>query len=345
MSRQTFKYRDFFPDSSRAKLFGDAHTRSTFADYAAAWLSAVGKSYPHSTLHQYTKALNHWAVPAIGALRLSDVKPTHLRELIQGTDVVAKTIRNYMTPVRLVLEQAVIDGEIARNPCDGIKVARLVDRNRTSDYQIDPYSSAEIVRLLDACHDIRQDWTPYWMFAFFSGARTSELYALEWSNYADGVLRIDGAVVERVLKDTKTAASLRDVRLLPLAVLALEWQAELTRQAGGRIFWNPRSGKPIRDYEESQRCLKVICARAGVRYRNQYQTRHSFASNLLSQGENPLRIAAWMGHKNTEMLFSVYGTWVEQGKDAAVAGGAVTYGQIEAEFTRYLRSERMRISK
>lgn len=345
IQRGTFRYAEFFPDSKRAKLFGEAFSTSTFGDYAEAWLDAVGKSYPHSTLHQYTKALRNWAIPELGKHRLVDVRPQHLRALIRDTDVVAKTIRNYMTPVRLVFEQAVSDHELKSNPCDGLKVARLVNRERRSDYEIAPYAPAEIHRLIAACQEFREEWTPYWIFAFFSGLRTSELFAATWSNYADGVLHIDSAVVERIEKETKTAASERDLRLLPAAVLALEWQAELTKAAGDRIFWNPRLGKPIRDYEESQRCLKFICARAGVRYRNQYQTRHSFASNLLSQGENPLKVAAWMGHKNTEMLFKVYARFVEQGKEAAVAGAPVTYGQIGSEFTRYLRVERMRNRK
>ncbi|WP_434777498.1 hypothetical protein [Neisseria sp. Ec49-e6-T10] len=35
---------------------------------------------------------------------------------------------------------------------------------------------------------------------------------------------------------------------------------------------------------------------AGVRYRRPYQTRHTFASMMLSAGENPMWVAAQMGH-------------------------------------------------
>lgn len=345
IGRGTFRYAEFFPGSKRARLFGESFASATFKEYAAAWLTTVGPSYPHSTRRQYTRALERWAYPGIGALRLSDVKPAHLRELIQGSDIVAKTVRNYLTPVRLVFEQAVIDREIDRNPCDGIKVARLVSRERKSKYVVDPYSPTEIERLIHACAEHREEWAPYWLTAFFTGMRPSELYATAWPALADGVLHIEDAVVERERKETKTEASTRDLRLLPVAALAMEWQAEYTKAAGGEIFWNPRSGKPIRDYEESQRCLKFLCARADVRYRNQYQARHSFASNLLSQGENPLKVAAWMGHKDLEMLFRVYATWVEQGKEAAVAGSPITYGQITEPFTRYLRAQRLRIFK
>lgn len=41
--------------------------------------------------------------------------------------------------------------------------------------------------------------------------------------------------------------------------------------------------------------------------------RHTFASNLPSQGENPAYIAKLLGHKTTEMVMRHYGCCVEQG--------------------------------
>ena len=152
-------------------------------------------------------------------------------------------------------------------------------------------------------------------------------------------------MVERFEKEPKTLASERDIPLLPMALAAVDWANELTGPAGDKIFWNPRSGKPIRDYEESSRCFKIICAKAGVRYRNQYQTRHSFCSNLLSEGENPLKVSHWMGHKNLKMVFEVYAKYIDQGKRAIETGEAVKYGEIAPGFARYLRAERFQISK
>ncbi|RZB35948.1 MAG: hypothetical protein SRB2_02613 [Desulfobacteraceae bacterium Eth-SRB2] len=54
--------------------------------------------------------------------------------------------------------------------------------------------------------------------------------------------------------------------------------------------------------------------KAGIKYRAMAQTRHSFATNALSCGENPLWIAKVMGHRNTEMIIKVYGKYVEDAK-------------------------------
>jgi integrase len=55
-----------------------------------------------------------------------------------------------------------------------------------------------------------------------------------------------------------------------------------------------------------------IDRRAGVRYRNPYQTRHTCASTLLSAGENPMWVAQQMGHADWAMIRKVYGRWIPE---------------------------------
>ncbi|SOD29448.1 Phage integrase family protein [Variovorax sp. YR752] len=68
-------------------------------------------------------------------------------------------------------------------------------------------------------------------------------------------------------------------------------------------------------------------ALAHLRYRNPYQMRHTFASQLLSQGENPAYIAKLLGHKTTEMVIRNYGRWVEQGATLGFDRPQVKYGR------------------
>ena len=56
---------------------------------------------------------------------------------------------------------------------------------------------------------------------------------------------------------------------------------------------------------------KPALKQAGLDYREMKQTRHSFATNALSCGENPLWIARVMGHRDTDMIIRVYGKYIE----------------------------------
>ncbi|EKA2131672.1 tyrosine-type recombinase/integrase [Citrobacter freundii] len=52
--------------------------------------------------------------------------------------------------------------------------------------------------------------------------------------------------------------------------------------------------------------------RAGVRVRDPYQSRHTYACWLLSSGANPSFIASQMGHENAKMVYEVYSKWISE---------------------------------
>jgi integrase len=51
-------------------------------------------------------------------------------------------------------------------------------------------------------------------------------------------------------------------------------------------------------------------ARASLRPRDLYQTRHTFASLMLQTGEDPAWIARMMGHTITKMLYERYAAFI-----------------------------------
>jgi integrase len=55
-----------------------------------------------------------------------------------------------------------------------------------------------------------------------------------------------------------------------------------------------------------------LCLRAGVRYRNLYQVRHTFASAELTRGANPWLLAQQLGHVDVEMVFKFYGKFIAE---------------------------------
>ena len=71
-------------------------------------------------------------------------------------------------------------------------------------------------------------------------------------------------------------------------------QKQWTFLEGEYIFHNPRTNKP---WEGDQPIRKTLWThalkKAGVTYRNPYQTRHTYASMMLFSGEHPM----WVSHK------------------------------------------------
>ncbi len=55
---------------------------------------------------------------------------------------------------------------------------------------------------------------------------------------------------------------------------------------GKRIFHNPFTQVPWNSSDQIRDPWRTVLKRAGVRYRNPYQMRHTYASMILSAGEN-----------------------------------------------------------
>lgn len=80
----------------------------------------------------------------------------------------------------------------------------------------------------------------------------------------------------------------------------------------------------------SKNLLGTYIKKAGVRYRNPYQTRHTYASMMLSAGENSLWVAKQMGHKDTEMIIKNYGRWIP---DTSTLAGYTTVNDWSSPLT------------
>jgi integrase len=75
----------------------------------------------------------------------------------------------------------------------------------------------------------------------------------------------------------KTAGSRRDVEMLPHVEEALQNHLEATQGKGQYVFANTEGGVLHRDNMRN-RIGNPALVQAGLRHRNPYQTRHTFAS-------------------------------------------------------------------
>ena len=105
---------------------------------------------------------------------------------------------------------------------------------------------------------------------------------------------------------------MRQVTLQPEALAALLDQQTLNG-AADIVFHNPRTNQPWNDDQAIRKVLWTpALQRANVKYRTAYQTRHTFASMLLSRGENPIWVTNQMGHKDWGIIRKVYGRRIPQ---------------------------------
>ena len=307
----SFRYSSYFPESIRAKLFGESVSNETIGTLLTHYLELCEKTLQPSTVRGYKEVSNAHLFPQFRHVRIRDLTPAMLRTWISGLGLTTKRVRNILTPLRAILEQAVNDDIIPASPLDKVVLNKLLDKEtRSSKFVVDPFDQHEIQAILKIAQGQVRN---LFQFAFFSGLRTSELIALEWGDidWVNNQIHISRAVVEKQEKSTKTKAGVRDVLILPPAFEALQTQKTHTFLQNDRVFFNPRTDKPWEtDAQIRKTAWTHVLKKAGVRYRNPYQTRHTYASTLLSSGENPWWVAEQMGHETTEMIMRHYGRWI-----------------------------------
>lgn len=131
----------------------------------------------------------------------------------------------------------------------------------------------------------------------------------------------------------KTQAGIRTVTLLKPALEALQSQMKITgnKRTNDIVYHHREYGLTeiqrlrfvflprVRNGEQkiSYSCgtmgslWNTAVKRSGIRRRNPYHTRHTYACWLLSAGANPSFIASQMGHENAQMVYEIYGKWIE----------------------------------
>lgn len=94
---------------------------------------------------------------------------------------------------------------------------------------------------------------------------------------------------------------------------ALACQKPFTFMKDAMVFEDPKTENPWAGADAIRKKAWVPTLRkAGIRYRNPYQTRHTFATRHISHGANLFWLASQMGHKGPEMLFRHYGMYLKE---------------------------------
>lgn len=336
ISRGTFDYAQVFPDSTRADWFaGSSKGDRTLAVYLEDWLDVKKTQIAASTYRDYRGIILNLVIPKFGTkIRLQQLRRADIKDWLatiddqKTTKITNKRLSNIQSCLRSALQEAVDDELLDSNPLAGFTFERN-EPPRDEDHA-DPLDATE--QALVIAHARDPQIANLLQFAFWTGMRTSELIALNWDDidWARGVVHVRKALT-RAAKGTpetpKTVAGRREVKLLePARAALLAQKAHTLLLEEGAIFHNPgwRGHASCRWKGDDQiwEAWGTTLKRAKVRYRNPYQTRHTYASMMLSAGEHPMWVARQMGHADTTSIMRNYGRWMPSA-DPQAGGKAV----------------------
>ncbi|MBY5200990.1 DUF3596 domain-containing protein [Citrobacter braakii] len=337
IERGTFVYAEYFPRSTRLKIFGNAAAGKTVKMYLDEYLVICEtRKLSPSTIGGYKKCRS--ALSSLHIFPASELTPAALKTWIQNQKTTLKTIRNQLSFLRSALDEAVTDGVLQINPVSLVTASRYQsDKSEAeSSYVVDPLSPAEVNALLAAAGN--KQWENLFRFAIQTGLRSSELCALRWRDidFVGKTAHVQNACVVGVIKGTKTKAGTRKVELTEEALVALASQKLFTFMKDETIFEDPKSNKPWASADAIRKKAWVPTLRkAGIRYRNPYQTRHTYATSHISRGVNIFWLSNQMGHRGPEMLFRHYGSYLSEYDGQTQQQGTVQPNPIDKRQTNH----------
>lgn len=299
-SREANDFKAKFEHDSRAHIFVDPAAASVkFSEAAEKWVSRLTGAA--SSRERYRSLLRTHINPAIGSRTLRAVAGD--REGLQ--DFLLKTMPdNGVGAAQIRLAYAVIRGVVN----DALKAGKLSD-SRIGGLSLPAQPTrAEIVfptyaQLVVAAEKMPE---PYGLLIWLMrgcGLRIGEAMAVRWENFKDGTLRISEQLTPQgtygPLKHRKPG-EYRDVPVPDYVMWELDPQADLNDRFG--YVFPKASRRAVERWFNA--AVKTAEIKGGF---TPHSLRHIFASVSLSNGVPITDVSAWLGHRNINMTYAIYG--------------------------------------
>ena len=278
-------------------------------------------------------------------MRVSSLKPFHVEEWVDDYDIAQTTRRNYFRSIKRCLAWATRQGRIEKNPLEALdipgaerkevyisldefeKLLTYVPCSRFRDLLITTYQTGcrpqESLRVVGDYVDTK---TARWIFPqmkskgkkspriiylndsalaisnrlldeFPAGELFRNAAGRTWTTEAVNCVfdRIQVRMGKEILKDKKTEPSEKEVALFIKTLVPTKSEKGIRRD---------KRPAELR-CEAKRKLLNRMAKKVAPRY-SLYALRHSWATNALKRGIDPLTVALLMGHKDPSMLARVY---------------------------------------
>jgi len=296
------------------------------------------KQVKPSTKRGYESVLNHHILPTLGNLRLADVSPLHVENLVRkclqaGSS--SKTVRNLVGLLQGIFSLALDNDLITRSPVRNKHKPEIGRREK-------PVWTPDQLKAI--VQEVPREHRGLFQCAMLTGARLGELLGLTWKNvnFDNRTLEIKQALWEGEIVTPKTEGSIRTIFFGPALFVALSAQKQNSKCIGPEHFvFSKPDGTPLNPDVLRRDVLYPALDRLGIqrptRCSGFHTFRHSAATIVNQQTGNLKLVQRLLGHSNLSTTADVYThTSSEAEREAALALEQAIFGDL---FSNVLKIE------
>ena len=227
-----------------------------------------------------------------------------------------RSINKALTVLSMIFNYAMRNQWLMRNPAEYVDHARDERPLEQQPLDLDVLTPAEIAALREAATPatyrdgklVTNNYRLLISFAVFTGCRVGETLGAAWSHidWKTGQFHVRRTFREGQFQKPKTRTSYRRLSLPTFLLKELKvWRLACPNSPYDLVFPN-LDGHPMSHTNLLQRGFYPALKRAGLRRIRFHDLRHTFASLMISNGEDIVRVSRLMGHANASITLNVY---------------------------------------
>ena len=303
----------------------------TVEEWLRQWLADASFRLEDSTVESYQRLISKHIVPAIGKVKLSALRPLHLKNfyLDLAKQKYSLRTRQYIHGLIVSSLKAAVRLEfIPRNVAEVVRPEGKDDRK-----EIEVWTPEEAAQFLNV--DQTDRLYPAFYLMLCLGLRRGELLGLRWSDIdlKAGVLSVrqtlgKGALGRPRFSEPKTQKS-RSTLSLPgdiMSLLLKQQKQQGHERAAARVAWQGDASDLVFTTElgtyihpdNLKRPFKRICRQAAVKLITLHGLRHTYTSLARNQGLDAKVVSLRLGHADVGFTLRTY-QHIYESQDKAAA--------------------------
>ncbi|WP_158590831.1 tyrosine-type recombinase/integrase [Acutalibacter sp. 1XD8-33] len=302
---------------------------TTVDEWAKTWFATYKSGLRNNTQNVYRNAYNNHILPLLATLRLQDIRPVHVRQVMQSVADKSESLQGkVLVTMRQLFTTARQNGLMQGDPTEGIKITPHA-RPKKKEYLTLEEQDALIAALESADPRARC----FVGLCLYCGLRREEALGLQWGDIQGDKLTVNRAVTflnnqPDPIQELKSKSAHRTLpvpqRLLDLLAAVPRTSLYIITCADGEIM--TRIG--FRRMWDKVKRVSPCEVRP-------HQLRHSYCSNLYRAGIDLKTAQYLMGHATIQMTANIYTHMEKEDASASLfqlerylSGGSQTGGDF-----------------
>jgi integrase len=319
-----FKYAEAFPDAPNEEKswfatregwdYNPEPKHIIFGDYLERWLEEIWTKYQsEGKKDDYKRIIDSWLSPYFGDKTFHQITGVEVQRFLgslrikkgkkAGEPMSGSRVRNILIVLRAIYNDAC--EEHHWNVADPFRFAsRHIPRKRKKQPQV--FRFEEWTRLME---NIDPYYRPIAEFMVLTGLIASEVAGLRREDIEGDKILVQNSIVDG--KEKSTLKNIYRERSIPIGKRLKEIIQKASSRSSGKYIFTMESGVPFDCCNFRKHAWEGAFKKSGITYRIPYATRHTFAAWALAAGIHPNRLVRLMGHGSKQMVYEVYGNYVE----------------------------------